>query len=211
MLRITVLVFISASLLVFAISLIKRKRALPCPFWLTFLLENPYMESKAGSSILIDRIGLNEGMRVLDVGCGPGRLTIPFAKKVGVNGEVVALDIQSKMLQKLKERIKTNKLNNVRCILGGAGQGKIQEDNSFDRTVLVTVLGEILDKKSALEEIFKALKPGGILSVTEVFPDPDFQRQSKVLQLAGAAGFALDKKYGNIFTFTMNFIKPNSV
>ncbi len=211
MLKIIVLVFITASLFVLFISLIKRKHALPCPSWLTFLLENPYMETKAGSSILIDRIGLKQGMRVLDIGCGPGRLTIPFAKHIGVNGEVVALDIQEKMLQKLQERIKNNKLNNVRFILGGAGQGRIQKENSFDRAVLVTVLGEIPDKNSALAEIFKALKPGGILSITEVFPDPDFQRQSTVLRLATVVGFALDKKYGNIFTFTMNFIKPNIV
>ena len=211
MLKIIIIFVIILFVLVFTISIIKRKRTLPCPSWLTFLLENPYMESKAGSSILIDRIGLKEGMRVLDVGCGPGRLTIPFAKYIGINGEIVALDIQEKMLQKLAERVKINNLTNVKFILGGAGQGKIQGENSFDRAVLVTVLGEIPDKKSALEEILKTLKPGGILSVTEVFPDPDFQRQSKVLRLASAVGFALDKKYGNIFTFTMNFIKPNSL
>jgi ubiquinone/menaquinone biosynthesis C-methylase UbiE len=209
MLRITISIFIVIFLFVLTVSLIKRKRAFPCPSWLTFLLENPFMESKAGSSVLIERIGLKEGMRVLDVGCGPGRLTIPFAEHVGINGEVVALDIQEKMLQKLMRRVKTNNIANVRFILGGVCQGKIQEENRFDRAVLVTVLGEIQDKESALEEIFKALKPGGILSVTEVFPDPDFQRQSKVLRLAATAGFALDGRYGNKFTFTMNFIKPN--
>jgi ubiquinone/menaquinone biosynthesis C-methylase UbiE len=208
MLRIIAFVFIVIFLFVLTIGLIKRKRSFPCPSWLTFLLENPYMESKAGSSVLIERIGLKEGMRVLDVGCGPGRLTIPFAEHVGVKGDVVALDIQERMLKKLVRRVKDNSIANVRFVLGGAGQGKIQEENSFDRAVLVTVLGEIQDKKGALEEIFKALKPGGILSVTEVFPDPDFQRQSKVLRLAATAGFVLDRKYGNIFTFTMNFIKP---
>jgi ubiquinone/menaquinone biosynthesis C-methylase UbiE len=211
MLKIVILSAIIAFIFILTISIIKRKRALPCPSWLTFLLENSYMESKAGSSVLIDRIGLKKGMKVLDIGCGPGRLTIPFAKHVGANGEVVALDIQERMLQKLMERIKSNELTNVRFILGGAGQGKIQEENSFDRAILVTVLGEIPDKKSALEEIYKALKPKGVFSITEVFPDPDFQRQSKVLRLATAAGFILDKKYGSTLTFTMNFIKPNSV
>jgi len=169
------------------------------------------MNSLAGSRILIERIGLKNGMRLLDVGCGPGRLTVPFAKCVGQRGEVVALDIQEKMLQKLKERIKNNNLTNVRFLLGGAGLGKIQEENGFDRAILVTVLGEIPDKKIALKEIFKALKPGGILSITEVFPDPDFQRQNKVLRLAAGVGFTLDKKYGNIFAFTMNFVKPKIV
>lgn len=207
MLKIITTVFLTTFIFILTISITKRRRTLPCPSWLIFLLENPYMESKAGSSVLIDRIGLKEGMRVLDVGCGPGRLTIPLAKHVGTNGEIVALDIQEKMLRKLAERIKNNNLTNVRLILGGAGEGKIQEENSFDRAILVTVLGEIPDKESALKEIFKALKPKGILSITEVFPDPDFQRQSKVMRLANTVGFVLDKKYGNLFAFTMNFIK----
>jgi len=211
MLKIITIAFAISFILILSISIIKRKRALPCPSWLTFLLENPYMNKVAGSSILIDRMGLKSGMRVLDVGCGPGRLTIPLAKYVGPKGEVVALDIQEKMLQKLEERIKNNHLSNVRLLLGDAGQGEILEENSFDRAILVTVLGEIPDKKSALKEIFKALKPKGILSVTEALPDPDFQKQSKVLRLAAVAGFVLDKKYSNILTFTMNFIKPNNV
>lgn len=211
MLKIIAAILVIIFSLILTASIIKKKRALPCPSWLTFLLENPYMESLAGSSVLIERIDLKEGMRVLDVGCGPGRLTIPFAKYIGQSGEVVALDIQKKMLQKLVERIKNNNITNVRFILGGAGQEKIQEKNSFDRAVLVTVLGEIPNKKSALKEIFNALKPGGLLSITEVFPDPDFLRQGKVFQLATTAGFTLEKKYGNRFAFTMNFIKPNIV
>jgi ubiquinone/menaquinone biosynthesis C-methylase UbiE len=211
MLKIIAAIFLIIFLFIIVISIIKRKQAFPCPSWLTFLLENPYMNSVSGSSILIDRIDLKEGMRVLDVGCGPGRLTIPFAKHVGSNGEIVVLDIQQKMLQKLQQRLKDNNLSNVRLLLGGAGQGKIQEENFFDRAILVTVLGEIPDKKSALEEIFNALKHGGILSITEVFPDPDFQRQNTVIRLANTAGFTLDKKYGNIFAFTMNFIKQKKV
>jgi ubiquinone/menaquinone biosynthesis C-methylase UbiE len=210
MLKIITIAFAISFIFILSISIIKRKRALPCPSWLTILLENPYMNKVAGSSILIDRMGLKGGMRVLDVGCGPGRLTIPLAKHVGPKGEVVALDIQEKMLQKLEERIKNNHLSNVRLLLGDVGKGKILEENSFDCAILVTVLGEIPDKKSALKEIFKALKPEGILSVTEVLPDPDFQKQSKVLRLAAAVGFVLVKKYGNILTFTMNFIKPNN-
>jgi len=41
--------------------------------------------------------------------------------------------------------------------------------------VLVTVLGEVPDREAALREIFDALKPGGILSVTEIIFDPHFQ------------------------------------
>ena len=58
---------------------------------------------------------------------------------------------------------------NVRFVQAGLGEGKLPEA-AFDRELLCTVLGEILDREAALAEIFKALKPGGILSVTEVLP-----------------------------------------
>ncbi len=211
MIKILIALFVFIFGFILIISIFKRKKSLPCPSWLSFVLENPYMKSVSGSAVLISRMDIKPGMRILDIGCGPGRLTIPLAKHVGENGKVLALDIQEKMLQKLEKRIKENSLKNVEKILGGAGEGKIKEQNNFDKAILVTVLGEIPNKKRALEEIFEALKPEGILSITEIFPDPDFQRQSKVLRLATTAGFALDKKYGNIFAFTMNFIKPKII
>jgi ubiquinone/menaquinone biosynthesis C-methylase UbiE len=186
----------------------RRKKPLPCPSYLTFLLENPYMKFVAGSNLLIRRIGLQPGMRVLDIGCGPGRLTIPLAKHVGSNGEVTALDLQEKMLEKLKKRIEYNHLKNVRLIFGGAGHDHIKKKDYFDRAILVTVLGEIPDKQRALEEIFGVLKSGGILSITEVLPDPDYQRQRTVLNLAKSAGFLFDQKYGRLLSYTINFLKP---
>src|SRR5918998_5205270 len=83
----------------------QRQRPIPTPPPLTFLFENPLVEAFAGSELLVERLGLAAGMRVLDAGCGPGRLTIPLAKAVGLAGEVVALDGQREMLAKLDGRL----------------------------------------------------------------------------------------------------------
>jgi ubiquinone/menaquinone biosynthesis C-methylase UbiE len=192
----------------FILIIIKRKKPFPCPFYLTFLLENPYMKSVSGSDLLIKRINLQPGMRVLDVGCGPGRLTIPLAKHVGKNGEVVSLDIQENMLKKLKKRIQSNHLNNIKTILSEIGRGHLRKRDYFDRVILVTVLGEIPDKKQALKEIFVTLKPGGILSITEVLPDPDYQSKRIVIHLAKSVGFDFDQKYSRFLSYTLNFLKP---
>jgi len=54
----------------------QRRRPIPTPPRLTFLFENPLVEAFAGPELLAQRLGLAPGMRVLDAGCGPGRLTI---------------------------------------------------------------------------------------------------------------------------------------
>ena len=67
----------------------------------------------AGSRLLFDRIDLQPGMKLLDVGCGPGRLSIPAAERVGPDGRVVALDVQEKMLSRLQDRIQKLGLENI--------------------------------------------------------------------------------------------------
>jgi ubiquinone/menaquinone biosynthesis C-methylase UbiE len=165
------------------------------------------MEQVAGAELLLDRAGVAPGMRVLDVGCGPGRITLPAAHRVGPNGEVVALDIQEAMLQRVRQKLDAQNVANVRLLHAGAGEGQT-EPESFDRAFLVTVLGEIPDKAAALREIYQALKPGGILSVTEVLPDPDYQTPNAIRQLAREAGFEASEKIGGFPAFTMNLLKP---
>lgn len=165
------------------------------------------MERRAGSGLLLDRAGVAEGMRVLDVGCGPGRLSLPAAERVGPDGLVVALDIQEAMLEKLRARAAERGIVNIRIVHAGIGEGKI-ERGFFDRALMVTVLGEVRDRERALQEVFAALKPGGILSITEVLPDPDYQPREKVRRLAEAAGFKQAGSFGTLFAFTANFVRP---
>lgn len=186
-----------------------RRWSRPCPFALRWLLENPVFDHLAGSATLLERLGVAPGMRVLDAGCGPGRLTLPLAERVGPAGKVVALDIQPQMLEALAVRVRERGLTNVEIVQGGLGQGLLEQD-TFDRALLVTVLGEVPDRELALREIYGALKPGGVLSVTEVLLDPDYQSRGTVRRLAEQAGFSVGRVYGNAVAFTMNLVRPSS-
>jgi ubiquinone/menaquinone biosynthesis C-methylase UbiE len=186
---------------------------MPCPSWASWLVEDTFLEALwgpfAGSRLLIERAGVADRMSVLDAGCGVGRVAIPAAKRVGQNGKVTALDIQEGMLKKLKERVQAEGVTNIETILGGLGHGLLDK-NRYDRCFLITVLGEIpkSERMAALREIFESLKPGGVLSVTEVFLDPHHQRRKTVLGMVQAEGFSVAQQYGNWSAFTINFMKP---
>lgn len=185
-----------------------QRRPMPCPSWLAWLLENPYMDFVAGSGRTLDRIGVASGERVLDVGSGPGRLALPAAKRVGPSGSVTAVDVQPAMLDRLQQRAARAGVMNIESRLMDVASGDALDAGSFDRAWLVTVLGEILEKEAALDHIYRALKPGGTLSITEILPDPHFQRHDTVLQLAQSAGFCPTQHWGNFLAYTQNFMKP---
>jgi ubiquinone/menaquinone biosynthesis C-methylase UbiE len=146
-------------------------------------------------------------MRVLDVGCGPGRVSIPAAQRVGPEGQVVALDVQAGMLQKLQQRAAARGVANIRTILGPIEEAALEAD-SCDRAMLVWVLGEVPDRAAALRQIFAALKPGGLLSITETLTDPHYQRVATVLRLAEATGFCRGDYYKSCLGYTIHFFKP---
>jgi ubiquinone/menaquinone biosynthesis C-methylase UbiE len=185
----------------------QRRRPMAHPPRLTILFENPLVGAFVGPERLLERLDLAPGMRVLDAGCGPGRLTVPLSKAVGPGGEVVGLDGQREMLEKLKRRLDEEGITNVRPLLTGLGEGAFREGD-FDRIVLAMVLGEVRDRGAALSELYAALRPGGVLSVTEIFGDPDYRRPVTVRRGIEAAGFRLVRRFGGFPAYTLNFQKP---
>jgi len=185
-----------------------RRHPRPCPPSLIWLLDNPF--TARYHATILSRLDLSPGLSVLDAGCGPGLLTVPIARAVGPQGSVFALDIQPEMIQRAQDAAAQAGLTNITFLTAGLGGGKLPVA-SFDRALLVTVLGEIPDRSAALAEIYSSLKPGGFLSITEVLPDPDYQHRSRVEALALQAGFQVRNAFGNPFVFTLNVQRPYGV
>lgn len=97
-----------------------RRRPLPCPTWFGWSLENPLLDWLTGMQTTLDRLGLQPGQRVLEIGPGPGRLLIPAARRVLPGGEVVGLDIQPGMLERLKTHAAHAGVSNLPPVLGDA-------------------------------------------------------------------------------------------
>lgn len=182
---------------------------LPCPSSFAWVLSNPYTNAVAGTTAVLNRAGIVPGMRVLDAGCGPGRITIPAAERVGPTGLVVALDVQEAMLDRVRAATRRQSLENVVTHLGGLESLELRGE--FDRALLVTVLGEIPRRAQAMRVLFHSLKPAGLLSITEMIPDPHYQSRASVRRIAESVGFRVEHVYGNWLAYTMNVRKPEAM
>jgi 2-polyprenyl-3-methyl-5-hydroxy-6-metoxy-1,4-benzoquinol methylase len=185
--------------------LLSRRFRLPCPSWLPWIVDNPVARRLARA--VPARLRLAPGMRVLDAGCGTGRLAVPIAAAIGPEGRVLAVDLQPGMLERAKAKAAAAGINNIDFLQAGLGEGQVPAGR-FDRALLSWVLGEIPDRLAALREIFTALKPGGFLLVSEVLVDPHYQLLSRVKALAEECGFRPGAYQGNCFQYSLALEKP---
>ncbi len=70
------------------------------------------------------------------------------------------------------------------------------------------MLPEIPNRHRALLEVNRVLKPGGVLSITEEFLDPDYPLARTTIRWAREAGFEWMERHGNWFVYALNFQKP---
>jgi ubiquinone/menaquinone biosynthesis C-methylase UbiE len=178
--------------------------SLPCPSISAGRFDNPLVRGLTRTTL--DRLELRHGQKILEIGPGPGRLLIPAAQRVLPDGEAVGIDIQPGMIERLKARADRASVTNLKAILGDATQPHVPEA-SFDLVFMCTALGEIPDRAAALSQCHRALKPGGVLSITELIGDPHYQSRSVVQRLAEAAGFRLQSMQGRWWFYTARFIK----
>ena len=108
------------------------------------------------------------GMRVLDVGCGPGSITLGLAEAVAP-GEAVGVDIQQSQVQRARGLAIDRGVANVRFEVAD-GYRLPFPDHSFDATFAHTVLMHLREPVRALVEMRRVLGPGGIVGVCE----PDY-------------------------------------
>ncbi len=194
------------------IRIIRKLWHFPAPAFIGRFLDSDLRRWRQPPDKLIERSGIKQGMTVMDLGCGSGAFTLFVARAVGEQGKVYAVDIQPAMLKQLKRKLAKPENQGIRNIeLKQASAYDLPfEDEALDLVYMVTVLQEIPDRGRALREIKRVLKPGGILAVTELLPDPDYPLRSTTVKICQCEGFVLDDKLGNLWNYTARFKKPFS-
>ena len=192
------------------IRVIKKLYPMPAPPFIGWYLDSNMRRWLQPPDKMIERSGIRQGMKVLDLGCGSGAFTTFVARTVGEEGKIYAVDIQPTMLQQLERKLakpENQDISNIELKQASAYALPFAEA-SLDLAYMVTVLPEIPDRGRALREIRRVLKPSGILAVTEFLPDPDYALRSTTIKIGQREGFILDGNLGNLWNYTVRFKKP---
>lgn len=133
---------------------------------------------------------IEEGMTVLDIGCGPGFFSIDMAQLVGKSGRVIAADLQEGMLQKLRRKIQGTTIEE-RLTLHRCEENKMGVSENVDFVLIFYMFHEVPNQEHFLNEIATILKPNGQVLIVE----PPFHVSKtafeKIIRKAFDAGFTL--------------------
>jgi ubiquinone/menaquinone biosynthesis C-methylase UbiE len=117
---------------------------------------------------LLNRAGIRPGMECLEAGCGSGDLAFDLAGIVGPSGRVVATDIDEIKLKLARQEAEQQRLTNLEFRLADIVEDELE---NFDFVQARFVLTHLLNQQKALEKMWEAIHPGGILAIQ----DTDFR------------------------------------
>jgi SAM-dependent methyltransferase len=141
----------------------------------------------------ISLAALQPGQSVLDLGSGGGLDCFLAAKKVGESGHVIGVDMTPEMLEKARANAARMNVKNVE-FRHGFLEALPVDNNSIDVTISNCVINLSPAKAKVFSEVFRVLKPGGKLAVSDIVTDgplPDAIKQS-LSMWAGCVAGAVD-------------------
>lgn len=161
-----------------------------CPPWVGRLLLSPLRKLTENPAKILGPF-VRKRMVVLEPGCAMGYFTLPLARMVGLEGKVIAVDIQPKMLATLEKRARKAGLIDRLDVrqAGPDGLGIADLAQSADFCTLIHVAHEVPDQNRLFSDIANALKPGARLLVIEPRGHVTEEAFGVSLSAAETAGF----------------------
>jgi ubiquinone/menaquinone biosynthesis C-methylase UbiE len=161
-----------------------------CPWWLGYLLASSLRKLWQDPREILAPF-VREGQKVLEPGPGMGFFTLELARLVGPDGKVVAVDLQPKMINRLKRRVAQAGLaDRVDARVATADSlGTSDLSDTIDFILAFAMVHEMPNAAQFFREIAEAARSGGTLLLAEPrghVKDAAFENEVK---LAAAAGF----------------------
>ncbi len=138
---------------------------------------------------------LRPGETVLDLGSGGGIDCFLAARRVGPGGRVIGVDMTEEMIRLARENAEKSGLKNVEFRLGEIEKLPL-EDNSVDVAISNCVINLSPDKEQVFREVYRVLKPGGRLMVSDIVLDGELSQRVRESTAAytGCIGGALPRQ-----------------
>jgi SAM-dependent methyltransferase len=115
---------------------------------------------------MLDDAGIEPGMRVLDIGCGPGAVSLMLSRRVGSQGHVFGVDQNPQMLKLARERARDTGVSNLTFFEGGFDVA-FPERGTLDALVGRRVLMYQSDAAQAVAQLANAIRRGGVIAFHE--------------------------------------------
>lgn len=132
------------------------------------MLENPDRAKYQKPEEVVTHLKLKKGETIADIGAGSGYFTVLFAREVGLEGKILAIDINKRLLDYIENRIKEGKFTNIKTILAKPHDSLLLP-SSVDKVFICNTFHHIQDRTSYLKLLSKAFKPDGRLIIIDFY------------------------------------------
>lgn len=168
------------------------------------IFEDANRERNLQINRVMEILGIAPGKRVADIGAGSGWFTTRAARKVGAGGQVFAVEINPESIKHINQRARTEKLANIRTILGREDDPMLPAE-SVDAALILKTYHEIAEPVRVLKALRASLRPAarvGVIDRNGAGDDHGIDRD-RVVDEAARAGYKLVGEY--------DFVKPDGM
>jgi ubiquinone/menaquinone biosynthesis C-methylase UbiE len=130
-------------------------------------LDDPARLEWLPPSEVLDRLAVQPGSMVADIGAGTGYFAIPLARAAGPTGRVFAVDFQPAMLARIRAKLDAaDAPANIELVEGSADRTSLPEA-TCDLAFFANIWHEVDDPAKVIEEAGRILKPAGRLAILD--------------------------------------------
>ena len=153
-------------------------------------LERQADELAHESAWLFDQIGVRDGWRVVEIGCGPRGCLGLLSQRVGATGRVVGVERSDEQVERARQFVAAGCLTNV-DVLQADARGTGLAEGTFDLATARLVLVNVPEPEQLVAEMVRLVRPGGVVALHEADStaqrcDPPLAAQTRLLQLLNA-------------------------